>query len=472
MKYEYDTVVIGSWPGWLTVGIWLAILWKKVCMIEKAHIWGDCTNYGCVPSKSLLHYSKIHGKQWNVGAAMEYAREQRQAIRDEETPEILWEYGLETRLWFWSLVDRHTVSIQLKDWSTEKITTKRIVLCTWAKAKTISIPWVDENDLLTNENLFEIDYDIKNLVIIWDGIIACEMAEAFSGVWVNVTLLARDSNILHTADTDVWKWMETYLQKKWVNVLCNTIPVWSNQTGLLTVSNKKEEKTIHYDKILLAIGKTPLISWLWLDKIWIHTDTQWIITNAYGRTSIKNIRSIWDCVSNNPRLTHWSNHQWRHLVQNMIAWFGFVNPSEKNHPLPSVIYTDSEVARVWLDEKKALQKYAREDLVIRTHHFTEIDRNKVTESWEWFMKIIAKRWTLTIVWVTIVGKHAGEMLPLYVYAIKKWVTLWSLSSLIFAYPTRSEIIKRLIDEYFLEISKNRKKELIWAIKKVCIFWKW
>lgn len=73
--------------------------------------------------------------------------------------------------------------------------------------------------------------------------------------------------------------------------------------------------------------------------------------------------------------------------------------------------------------------------------------------------------------MTIIGRYAGEILPFFTYAVKHKVSLLKLSSLIVAYPTRAEIVKWLIDEYFHELSKDWKKEVIWAIKRVLYFWK-
>jgi len=472
MKYEYNTVVIGSGPGWLTVAIGLWVMGKKVCMIEKAHIGWDCTNYGCVPSKSLLHYARMHeGEKTPVVDAMNYARHHREEVREEETPEILASYGVETRFGFGSLKDKHTVVITKNDGSQETITTKRIVICTWSKARTVPVEGVADEDILTNEELFEMDYEIETLAILGDGVIACEMAEAFAGLWVAVTMISKHDEILDRYDPEVGTWMHQYLESKWVKILLNAQPVESKKKWELLVKAWEKEEIVLFDKLLMAIGRVPLIKGMNLEENWVKTDRWGIIVNTYGKTAVGNIYGVWDCLTKNPRMTHWSNHQWRHLVQNLIAGFGFANPSLKKHPLPGVLYTGVEVATVWVNEKQAIEKYGRENLVIRSHAFEKNDRSKLTDSTQGFMKVVAKRGTLRIVWVTIVGKNAGEMLPLYVYAVKHKISLWKLSSLIFAYPTRAEIIKWLIDEYLHDMSKDWKKELVWAIKRVFMFWK-
>lgn len=471
MKYEYDIAVIWSGPWWLTVAIWMGVMEKKVCLIEKAHIGWDCTNYGCVPSKAMLYYAKTHEAEDDALVAwLTYARAHREEIREEETPEILASYWVETRFGFGSLKDKHTILITQDDWLTETVTAKRIILCTWSKARVMDIKGVDKEDILTNEELFEVDYPIKQLAILWDGIIACEMAEALSWLWVKVTILSKHDEILDQYDDEVGTWMHQYLEKQWVTIMTGIkADRVEKRWSLIVVDGVWNEKTIAYDKLLMAIGRVPLIGWMNLDGVGVKTDSGWVIVNTYGKTSVSNIYWVGDCLTNNPRMTHWSNHQGRHMVQNLIAWFGFASPALKKHPVPSVLYTDYEVATVGMNEASAIKKYGRHNLVIRSHSFAKNDRSKLTESTEWFMKVIAKRWTLKIIGVTIVWKNAWEMLPLYVYAVKKWMSLRAISSLIFAYPTRAEIIKWLVDEYLHDVSKDWKSELKWVLKRIFMF---
>lgn len=472
MKYQYDGVIIGSWPGWLTVAAALWILGQKVCMVEKGHIWGDCTNSGCVPSKALLHYAKTHESETvSVEEAMRYVREHRQAIRDEETPEILAWYNVETRFGFASFVDDHTIQITKDDGSTEMITSKRFVIATGSKARTIALEGVDPWDILTNEELFELDKELRHLVIIGDGAIACEMAEAFAGVGVEVTMLSKHNEILDKYDREVSVWMHGYLNKQWVNILVNATPVRVNEDGKLLVDAGGKKHVLSYDKILLAIGKEPVTDWLQLESVWVEVN-QGVVVDSYCRTSRRHIWAIGDCVAGNPQQTHRSNHQARYVVQNIVAgWWNLFSPSIKHHPLPTVLFTDYEVATVGMGEDAAVARYGRENCVIRLHPFAKNDRSKLTDSTEWFLKVIAKRGRLNIVWVTIIGRYAGEILPFFTYAVKHKVSLLKLSSLIVAYPTRAEIVKWLIDEYFHELSKDWKKEVIWAIKRVLYFWK-
>jgi len=132
MEFDYDIIVIWAGSGWLTAAIWLAGAWKKVAMIEKWLIGWDCTNFGCVPSKALIDVAKH-----NPGISFE-------------------------------------VSVD----SDAQITWKKIIISTWSKPVIHTIEGLKKEDILTNENVFELKKSIQKLIVIWGGYIGCELAES------------------------------------------------------------------------------------------------------------------------------------------------------------------------------------------------------------------------------------------------------------------------------------------------------
>jgi len=160
-KFNYDAIVIWAWSGGLTVSIWLAAAGKKVALIEKWLIGWDCTNYWCVPSKALIDIAKS-GQYDNVKDALEEVRTRRKAIQDEETPEETEKYGMKVIQGTATLKDKNTILVGGK-----KITASNIVIATGSHAIVYPIEGLKEEDLLTNETIFEQEEDIKNLVVVW-----------------------------------------------------------------------------------------------------------------------------------------------------------------------------------------------------------------------------------------------------------------------------------------------------------------
>ncbi len=186
---KYDIIVIGAGSGGLTVAIGLAKAGKKVALIERGLIGGDCTNFGCIPSKALLDIA--HSGKYTFLTGMAEMRRRRSEFQDEETPEKIASYGMEVIQGNASFVDPHTIQV-----GTTTLTSKYIILATGSHASHIDIPGVTAEDLLSNTSIFEIDFDLKDLVIIGGGYIGCELAEAFAGLGVKVTLIQRGSRIL------------------------------------------------------------------------------------------------------------------------------------------------------------------------------------------------------------------------------------------------------------------------------------
>jgi len=104
----YDIVVIGAWAWWLTASIGLSKAGKNVVLVEKWPMWWDCTNFWCVPSKALIHYSKANPELW-IQKAMHLVREKRQHFLDEESPEMMKEHHwIDVVQWYGKFIDKNT----------------------------------------------------------------------------------------------------------------------------------------------------------------------------------------------------------------------------------------------------------------------------------------------------------------------------------------------------------------------------
>ncbi len=256
MNTKYDIIVLWAGSGWLTVALGLAAAWKKVALIEQWKIGGDCTNYGCIPSKALIDIAK--SGEYPFSEAMTETRKRRKGIQDEETPEKIAAHGITVIAWSGSFKDSHTISID----GEKEITAKYIVISTGSHANTLEFPGVDSDDILTNETIFEITEDMKNLVIIGGGYIGCELAEAFANLWVQVTIIQRNNRLIPREESESSLLLDEILRKKEIKILTKAnAERW--EAGFLIVKDEDDEiQNIQYDKILVALGRTPNIEGL------------------------------------------------------------------------------------------------------------------------------------------------------------------------------------------------------------------
>lgn len=474
MKYEYDVAVIGAGSGWLTVALGLAGAGKKVALIERGPIWGDCTNFGCVPSKALIDISK-HNPEVGFTWAMAEVRSRRQEIQDEETVEKIESHGLKVFTWTGSFVDDHTLKIQeskMQPHSLEKtedakegwvtITADKIIISTGSSWVKIAIEWVEESDILTNHEIFEQTEDIKNLIIMWWGYIWSELAESISALGTQVHLVQRNDNLIPREEEESQKLLKEIFESKGIQVHTGTHVKYGKDKKLCVTDSDQKQHHISYDKILMALWRKANIASLWLDTIWLVYEKWGIVVDSYNRTNKKHVFAIWDCVAGNPQFTHWANNEWRGVIRNILV--PIHNASVRKRNLPAVLYTHKEVARVWKTEADLLRKYSREEFVTKIMYFESNDRSKVTNDTTWFVKIHFTRLTGKILWATVFWTGAGELLSMITVAMDNKISAYKLSKTVQAYPTKSELIKKVLDSYVIGTLGNIKNEIKFFLK--------
>lgn len=460
MKYDFDVAVIGAGSGWLTVAFWLAGAGKTVALIEKGKIWGDCTNYGCIPSKALIDIAKSW-KYSSLREALVEVRKRRKKIRDEESSEDVENQGVKVFKWRASFLSAH--SLRVDGEKSQDITAKYIIIATGSHAQTLDIPWVDPEDILTNKNIFEQKDDIKRLLIIWGWYIGCELAESIVSLWTKVTIIQRNKQLVPREESETSQLLEKILIKKWVEVF--TQYTWKkskNKTLTLESQSTDTSHELEYDKILFALGRNLNVSQLNLEIVDVNYSKNWIEVDRYNRTNIKHIFAIGDCVAQNPQFTHWANNEARGVVRNII--FPYIKSSVRNKNLPSVLYTHQEVARVGKTRNELLENKNAEDFRTQTLHFQDNDRSKVTHDTQWFMMVHFSRMRGKVLGATIYGSHSWELIAQMTLAMDHGISAYQLANSIQAYPTKSEIIKKAASSFVIYQLSHLQQEMKYFFK--------
>ena len=453
MTNNYDIAVIWAGSWWLTVAIWLSSSWKTIALIEEREMWWDCTNYWCIPSKALIDIAKKWEITW-IQSVLQEVRKRRQEIRDEETEDIM-----EKK--YWIKVFKGRASFENKNtlliWEKEKITANKIIISVWSKPNVIDIEWVNKEDILTNESIFELEEDIENLVVIWWWYIWCELTESFANLWVNVSIVQRNERLIPREEQESSAIIHEQFERKDVNIFTDSEVLKAENSELIIRNRQTDRRSkIKYDKILIALWRKSNISSLELKNAWIKYDKGWIIVNKYNQSTQKHVFAIWDCVSGNPQFTHWANNEWRWVIRNIL--FSHIKSSNRNALLPAVLYTNKEVARVWKTEEELLKDYWSKYFNKQILYFKQNDRSKVTKDRSWFVKINFRSLTWEILWGSIVWSNGWELLPVITSAMENNISAYKLSKQIFAYPTKSELIKKVCDKFVVKTLTNLKTE--------------
>ena len=441
---SYHTAIIGAGSGGLTVAVGLAKLGKKVALIERHRVGGDCTNVGCIPSKSLIHLAK---SQERTGV-LEAVRDKRDRLREEEEQWLEEMPNLDLLLGEARFRDPHTLSV---DGSSVKA--QNFVIATGSKPRPLPILGLSPDRVLSNESLFEIDALPAHLAIVGGGVITVEMAPAFAKLGAKVTIIGRHPRILPQAEDAASEMLLKSLERLGVHCLLGATVREVQQSNVLVSQNGKTHQVPDVDKVLVAVGRVPNLD-LDLRNAGVVSTEAGIPTDSLGRSNVSHIFAIGD-VNLNSAFTHTANHQGRRLVMK-LAFPLLPMGSEPSYPW--AVFSDPVVAQVGPILPELHQRY--HSRVIKSVRFDlrDTDRGYTDEIGEGFVLLHALRGSGKLLSATVVAPQAEEMLPLLAYAVNQQVSVYRLANLVFPYPCLSEAIKKAADRFATETFASPWKE--------------
>ena len=343
---HFSTIVIGAGSGGMTVAIGMAALGKPVALIESNYVGGDCTNVGCVPSKTLIHLAKEFKSGMNPDDVLREVIRKRNALREKETEEVKHTENLTFIQGRAKFSGPKTLEVTNGE-TARQVTADNIVIATGARPRWLDIPGLPKERTLTNENLFDMTDAPKHLAIVGAGIIALEMGFAFKKLGIQVTMFALDSRPLGTAIPEASEVIQAELDRRGITTYYNaTAKSYDESSRTLTLQSGDDEIQVRdVDKVLIAIGRVRNIDSLGLEQAGVQYDRGGIKVNSFGATTVKGVYAIGD-VTPTSAFTHSANAQGRRVVQRIA--FPFLPISKKEPLYPSATFSDPEVATVGL----------------------------------------------------------------------------------------------------------------------------
>ncbi|MBI3163546.1 MAG: NAD(P)/FAD-dependent oxidoreductase [Chloroflexi bacterium] len=459
MTEHFSMIVIGAGSGGMTVAIGMAGLGRKVALIEGNHVGGDCTNVGCVPSKTLIHLAKNFRPCMNPDEVLQEVIRKRDALRDKETEEVEHLENLTFICGMAKFTAPRILSVT-QDGTTRVLTADNIVIATGSRPRLIDIPGLPEEMVLTNESLFDLTNAPKHLVIVGAGVIALEMAFAFQKIGTKVTMFALDRRPLMTSIPEASEAIQAELEKRGITLYCGTVAKACDvSTHSLILKSGDEEITLTgVDKVLVAVGRVRNLESLGLDQAGVKVDPRLgILVNSFGETNVKGVYAIGD-VTPTSAFTHSANAQGRRVVQRIA--FPYLPLAKKEPLFPNATFSDPEAATVGLAEKQ-LAEYCHPQIVkrIRVDLKTHTDRGYTDGVEHGFIIVDAVRLTGQILHATIVGPHASEMVSFFTLAISQRISLYKIYRLVYPYPTFSSGILKVADFFIRDTLPNLGKEI-------------
>jgi pyruvate/2-oxoglutarate dehydrogenase complex dihydrolipoamide dehydrogenase (E3) component/uncharacterized membrane protein YdjX (TVP38/TMEM64 family) len=453
-KFDRNLVVIGAGSAGLVTAYIAAAIKSKVTLVERHKMGGDCLNTGCVPSKSILHASKlahIHHTSQNAGvtyeapkidfkAVMNKVHSVIKSIEPHDSVERYESLGVNVSIGNATIVSPWQVDIQTEN-GVESLTTRNIVIATGARAFVPDIPGLKDIDYLTADNLWEITEQPKRMIVLGGGPIGCELSQAFGRLGTHVTQIERGDQVLSKEDPDAAKHLQTQLEKDGIDLRLNTSAMaveTTSEGNVLVVEFEGKEERIPFDKILVAVGRQANLTGFGLEDLGIETDRT-VITNDFLQTKYPNILAAGD-VAGPYQFTHTASHQ---------AWYAAVNALFRPFKtfkvdysvIPWATFAEPEIATVGLNETSAKQQGI--DFEVTRYDIGGLDRALADDHARGFVKVITKPGKDKILGATIVGANAGELLAEFVLAMKHGLGLNKILGTIHIYPTMAEANKNV-----------------------------
>mgnify|MGYP001025136168 CR=1 FL=1 len=469
MKYDYNIIVIGAGSGGLVVASGAAGLGAKVALIEKDKMGGDCLNYGCVPSKTLLKSAHVANSIKNsdkfgikstisevdINKVMNRVDKIIKSIEPHDSKERYEGLGVDVYNGIGTFVDNHNVAIGDK-----VISGKNIVIATGSHPFVPPISGINDVEYYTNETIFSIDKLPKELIVLGAGPIGCELSQAFSHLGSKVTIVDMLPALFTKDDPEVGPLMEQQFTSDGITLELSYKIMKINKVNEqieVTLEKDGEQKTIVGDTLLVALGRKPSSSELDVEKAGVEISKRGHINcNEKLQTNIENIYTCGD-VTGPYAFTHMASYQASIVIQNII----FPLKRKVNYDnVPWVTYTKPEVAHVGFTEQQLKEKG-----ISFKKYFEPLknnDRAKAESDINGFLKILTNN-SGVVIGATMVGEKAGEQILVANIAINKKMKVKDFTSLTIAYPTESEIYKTIgyqaLKESFTPSKKNLVKRL-------------
>ena len=456
-KFDRNLIVIGAGAGGLVSAYIAAAVKAKVTLIEAHKMGGDCLNYGCVPSKALIKSATLahqmrHASNYGLSdaspvfsfrAVMQRIHDVIKAIEPHDSVERYTGLGVEVLQGYARLLNPWTVEIAQSGGGTQTLTARSIVIAAGARPFVPPLPGLDEVGYVTSDTLWDafakLDEVPQRLVVLGGGPIGCELAQAFGRLGSQVTQVEMAPRIMIREDEEVSALAKAALEADGVAVLTGHKALRCETVGgekMLIVEHEGTEKRIPFDQLICAVGRVARLQGYGLEELGIPTNKT-IETNEYLQTLYPNIYAAGD-VAGPYQFTHVAAHQAWYAAVN--ALFGDFKKFKADYSvIPWATFIAPEVARVGLNEQEAKEKNIPYE--VTKYGIDDLDRAIADSEAHGFVKVLTVPGKDTILGVTLVGTHAGDLLAEYVLAMKHGLGLNKILGTIHTYPTLAEANK-------------------------------
>ena len=445
-----EVLVLGSGPGGYTAAFRAADLGKQVVMVERhERIGGVCLNVGCIPSKALLHTAQIineaeemshHGVKFNKpqidireleswkSSVVNQLTGGLKALAKTRKVTIVQGEG--------SFTSPNTLKVEGPD-GEKTISFDHCIIAAGSRVTKIPVFPNDDPRMMDSTDALELEDVPEKLLVIGGGIIGLEMATVYDALGSKITVVELQDSLIPGADKDIVKPLLKRVEQKYDNIYLNTkvSNIEPKEDGLLvTFEGKDAPEQAMFDKILVAVGRSPNGKLINAEAAGvIVTDHGFIETDGQMRTNVPHIFAIGDIVGQ-PMLAHKATHEGKVAAEVIAGQKSVFEPMT----IPSVAYTDPEVAWMGMSEDEAKKQGI--DYVKGAFPWAASGRSLSLGRDEGLTKAIFEKETGRLIGAGIVGPNAGELIAEAVLALEMGADAEDIGLTIHPHPTLSETL--------------------------------
>ncbi|MDC0877740.1 dihydrolipoyl dehydrogenase [Methylophilaceae bacterium] len=446
-----DVAVLGSGPGGYTAAFRAADLGKSVILIERySTIGGVCLNVGCIPSKALLHTAKVITDAEDTGShGVTFTKPEIdiEKLRDWKSNKVVKKLtmgltqmakqrGVQVIEGEGKFISANQISVTAKDGLQTIIGFQSAIIAAGSQPTKIPGTPVDDR-IMDSTGALELKDIPKKLLIIGGGIIGLEMGTVYDALGSKVSLVELTDGLIQGCDRDMVRPLHKRMAKRFENIWLATkvSKMEAKKEGILVFFEGADApKEALFDRVLVAVGRKPNGLNVGADKAGVAVDSQgFIATDKQMRTNINHIYAIGDIIGQ-PMLAHKATHEGK-IAAEVIA-------GEKVEfqamAIPSVAYTDPELAWAGITEEEAREKNIEIEKAV--FPWAASGRAISTNRTEGMTKLIFDKKTDRIIGAAIVGTNAGELIAETVLSIEMGADAHDIGLSIHPHPTLSESI--------------------------------
>jgi pyruvate/2-oxoglutarate dehydrogenase complex dihydrolipoamide dehydrogenase (E3) component len=458
MSEHYDILCIGLGPAGMAVSIMGSQMGLKVCAVEKNKIGGECMNVGCIPSKSLLRFSKNFSiysrfpgakKLRDLGIGdkdiFEKIRGFLHDINTKKNSQMFEKVHLILGQGAARFLDEKTVRVGEK-----KITARKIFIAVGTQPAIPPVPGLDKiSGILTNANIFHLEKIPSSMTIIGGGAIGCEMAQAFSRLGTKCRIVHMDPHLLPSGDAAAAALLEKVFTGEGIEVH-NAKKISRVEQGPDGIALYTEDGIkIVSERILVAAGRRQDIAELDLDRAGVRYGKKGVLVNRHLQTNKAHIYAVGDC-NGHFLLSHAAMHQGMIAIMNSMIPMPFKIRFDR-FAVPWTVFTEPQISCVGLMEKELKAKSVRYETV--QVKYEDYGAAIAEEIGVGFLKVFAGPLG-QVYGVCIAGEGSGEMINEWALAVQKKMKLHELMMLQHSFPTMGFLSKRAAETWMMNRMKS------------------